>query len=78
MRMTWDEVLAGYECGKIALGAHFDGALINVTVNDNKIFEGTQSDAYVTFIALSKLFGKRTSKQLLKMKQKNESFVRNA
>ena len=76
MKMTWREVLAGYSDEHIQMSAEEDDfGMLNVKVNNNTLFEGTRSDAYVTFIALSKLFGPKRSKSLLKLKGPGERYL---
>ena len=75
-KITWSEVLAGYGLDVHIASNVSEEGILEVTVNDNVIFSGTQSDAYVTFIGLSKLFGPKTSKQLIKLTCKGERFVR--
>ena len=72
-KMTWSDVLCGYSDENISLRANCEDGLVTICVNGRVVFEGTQSDAYVTFIGISKLVGHRASKQLLKLNSPNET-----
>ena len=77
MKLDWNDILAGYDGEHIHLGSVIEDDMIKVTVNENTVFSGTQSDAYVTFIGLSKLFGPKMCKALLKVKSPGEQLVKN-
>lgn len=78
MRIRWKDVLAGYPDKDLLFDADAKDGWFVIKVNENVIFEGSQSDAFVTFIALSKLFGPRISKDLMKLKGPNEKVIRDA
>lgn len=67
MKVSWRDVVVGLPKDP-TMGAHERDGIFTVYVNDEVIFEGTRSEAFVTFIGLGKVFGPRLSKALLKLK----------
>jgi hypothetical protein len=53
-------------------GAHIcadcEDGLISVTVDGNKIFEGTYTDSTVVFLSIARVMGKKNVKKLLRLR----------
>jgi len=69
MKVTWDDVLAGYRGQDVHIKACNKDGLYTISINDETLLNATRSEAMLVFMGLSRLFGQKTSRQLLRLKQ---------
>ena len=68
MKVTWDDVLAGYRGQDVRIKASDKDGLYTITINDEVLLNATRSEAMLVFLGLSKMFGRKASRQLLRLK----------
>ena len=68
MKVTWDDVLTGYRGKDVNIRASDKDGLYTITINDETLLSATRSEAMLVFMGLSRIFGRKVSKQLLRLK----------
>lgn len=66
-------LMAGTEIGdKVDISTDYDGVILKITKNEEKLFEGTVNDAMFAYICLAHFLGKDITKNLDALKPESK------